>query len=313
MEISNKWPINLRIISAFSLVSGMLVVLSVIVLWAISGIEKDVKLLTTNTVPKLSHIASLRETVGLLQISTLRHILANDTKEKNQLEQVIRTTRDSVSKLLHRKDQIIFSEPGQALYNAILDRDTSYEILQGEIILLDKAGRMAEAQTLNTLQLRPQYDDYQNLLEQFKQYVTAEAQEREAAVLQTVFTIKNFCFFLAIVGLFISAGMSFIVIGVVKALRKQNRALQAEILERLRAETENKDLIDKLQQALESVKQLKGLLPICCSCKKIRNDTGYWERIETYIAEHSDAAFTHGICPDCAEKLYPSIYKKPSL
>jgi integral membrane sensor domain MASE1 len=61
---------------------------------------------------------------------------------------------------------------------------------------------------------------------------------------------------------------------------------------------------DKLRQALDEIKTLQGILPICSSCKKIRNDKGYWEQIESYITEHSDAEFTHGLCEDCVEKLY---------
>jgi hypothetical protein len=57
--------------------------------------------------------------------------------------------------------------------------------------------------------------------------------------------------------------------------------------------------------ALATVKKLSGLLPICAACKNIRNDCGYWEHIETYIREHSEAEFTHSICPACAERLYP--------
>ncbi len=60
----------------------------------------------------------------------------------------------------------------------------------------------------------------------------------------------------------------------------------------------------ELQKALASIKVLQGLLPICASCKKIRNDKGYWERLETYIHDHSEADFTHGICPECVKKLY---------
>jgi hypothetical protein len=60
---------------------------------------------------------------------------------------------------------------------------------------------------------------------------------------------------------------------------------------------------------LANIKTLSGLLPICASCKKIRDDKGYWNQIETYIKNHSDATFTHGICPDCMEKLYPDVYE----
>jgi hypothetical protein len=61
--------------------------------------------------------------------------------------------------------------------------------------------------------------------------------------------------------------------------------------------------IDGLKQAMNKISTLRGLLPICAACKKIRDDKGYWNRIETYIMEHSDADFSHGICPDCAKEL----------
>ena len=68
--------------------------------------------------------------------------------------------------------------------------------------------------------------------------------------------------------------------------------------------------ISQLQEALAKVKTLNGLLPICSSCKKIRDDRGYWKQLETYLKEHSDASFTHGLCPECLEKLYPDLYDK---
>ncbi|MDY6857377.1 MAG: response regulator [Thermodesulfobacteriota bacterium] len=63
----------------------------------------------------------------------------------------------------------------------------------------------------------------------------------------------------------------------------------------------------ELKLALDEVKRLRGILPICANCKKIRDDQGYWQQIETYIREHSEADFSHGICPDCLKKLYPKF------
>ncbi len=68
-----------------------------------------------------------------------------------------------------------------------------------------------------------------------------------------------------------------------------------------------RDTIAELQNALENVKQLSGLLPICASCKKIRDDKGYWTQIEGYIRDHSEAEFSHSICPDCTEKYYADL------
>ncbi len=63
----------------------------------------------------------------------------------------------------------------------------------------------------------------------------------------------------------------------------------------------------ELQESLDQVRQLSGLLPICSNCKKIRDDSGYWRRIEEYLSHHTQAQFSHGICPDCARKLYPDL------
>ena len=65
------------------------------------------------------------------------------------------------------------------------------------------------------------------------------------------------------------------------------------------------DRVAELEEAIASVKTLQGLLPICCYCKKIRDDGNYWHRVESYIAGHANVRFSHGICPDCSKRLYP--------
>ena len=74
-------------------------------------------------------------------------------------------------------------------------------------------------------------------------------------------------------------------------------------------EKQQQELISQLQEALSEIKTLKGFIPICASCKKIRDDKGYWNQLEAYISKHTDAVFSHGLCPDCAEH-YRSIMKK---
>ena len=75
--------------------------------------------------------------------------------------------------------------------------------------------------------------------------------------------------------------------------------------ERKRLEEEREKVILQLQDSLAKIKTLSGLLPICSSCKKVRDDRGYWTQIEAYISDHSEAEFSHGLCPECAKKLYP--------
>ena len=86
-----------------------------------------------------------------------------------------------------------------------------------------------------------------------------------------------------------------------------------DITERKQLEKDKETLIQKLQQSLETIKTLQGILPICASCKKIREDKDCWTHIEDYISRHSEADFSHGICPECAKKLYPEFYEKMVL
>jgi two-component system, cell cycle sensor histidine kinase and response regulator CckA len=80
-------------------------------------------------------------------------------------------------------------------------------------------------------------------------------------------------------------------------------AISRDITLRKQDEAERFKLIEELTESLKQVRTLSGLLPICASCKRIRDDQGYWRQVENYIAEHTNAGFTHGICPDCLEKF----------
>lgn len=98
----------------------------------------------------------------------------------------------------------------------------------------------------------------------------------------------------------------------VKELENRNIVLQ-RLVDRKTTELNNAN--QELQKRLKEIKTLSGLLPICASCKKIRDDKGYWNQIEDYITTHSEAQFSHSVCPQCCKKLYPELYdeimKKP--
>ncbi len=85
-----------------------------------------------------------------------------------------------------------------------------------------------------------------------------------------------------------------------REINQMSRLIEARKI----AEKEREKVIQSLKRALDEVKMLKGLIPICASCKKIRDDKGYWNQIESYIEQHSDAAFSHGLCPDCLDEIY---------
>jgi hypothetical protein len=105
------------------------------------------------------------------------------------------------------------------------------------------------------------------------------------------------------------------------SLQETNQELEKEIARRKESEAELRyyeeqleEMVDRrtkeLQLALANVKMLTGMLPICASCKNIRDDEGYWHQVEVYIRSHSEAEFSHGICPDCTTKLYPELHLK---
>ena len=110
-------------------------------------------------------------------------------------------------------------------------------------------------------------------------------------------------------------------VGVLTLVRKNGTRFSAELSSAMFTDTsgeqrtsmfirnvsERERIIGELHDALAKAKQLSGLLPICASCKKIRNDEGYWEDVAVYIREHSEADFSHGICPDCVQKLYGDL------
>ncbi len=97
-----------------------------------------------------------------------------------------------------------------------------------------------------------------------------------------------------------------------KELDTSNKNLNKEIEARIRSEKHRERVIKKLQATLAEVKTLSGLLPICAKCKKIRDDEGYWNQIETYFHKHSEIKFSHGLCTDCMDEMYgdEEWYKK---
>jgi hypothetical protein len=101
----------------------------------------------------------------------------------------------------------------------------------------------------------------------------------------------------------LAAAMLLMLVGSFVFILRRRSELITEIDQRTKLQDEQAVLINKLEEALTSVRTLRGLLPMCGWCKKIRDDKGYWEHVEQYLQLHTNATFTHGICPDCAEKF----------
>lgn len=102
---------------------------------------------------------------------------------------------------------------------------------------------------------------------------------------------------------------------IIKPISNKELVARIQAMERIKnaedalrkKEKEQEELIVKLQAALAEIKTLQGLIPICSSCKKIRDDEGFWDQLEAYLSKHTDAVFTHGLCPDCFHKAISEI------
>jgi hypothetical protein len=134
------------------------------------------------------------------------------------------------------------------------------------------------------------------------------------------FIIFSFCLFFVILSSSVFGWYSygnttvlrFIITYIIVAMIGYGLESSRELSNKLLAENNQVLLQEKqrLEIAIDEIKTLSDLLPICSSCKKIRDDKGYWNQIESYIASHTNAKFSHGICPDCAKRLYPEFYKE---
>jgi len=96
----------------------------------------------------------------------------------------------------------------------------------------------------------------------------------------------------------------------VKKQVQTNQQLKTEIGERVKAEADRDKIILNLQHALDEVETLRGILPICSFCKKVRDDEGYWEQVDVYLRKHSKVDISHGVCPVCTKEHYSEIYEE---
>ncbi len=90
-------------------------------------------------------------------------------------------------------------------------------------------------------------------------------------------------------------------------LRNNEIKIEKELADRIKIQKRLEKTVHELEEAFNEIKALRGILPICSYCKKIRDDEGYWNQLETYIQKHSEATFSHSICKECAEKYCPHL------
>jgi len=210
----------------------------------------------------------------------------NDTNiDLQELSQLAELTRDNPEQQKRLQDLAVAVKAVFAYDNKVIG-------------VYARQGPEAALQTNATLESKDTADRAINDLEKFTDEEKALLKTRDATEQKNYHHAAH----LLILGSMLVAGL----------LVLANYIATREMARRRRAEIEQRELIDKLQTALAEVKTLSGLIPICGWCKNVRSDTGYWQSVEHYVRAHTDATFTHGICPTCQEKFKADIVKANS-
>lgn len=188
--------------------------------------------------------------------------------------------------------ELIIGTEGRSLEKRTRQLFTEWKSIREEVFLLFHSGRRDEA----VLITKGKGADHVAKLEHKMLELAAYARKKADSFMQLAersqSRVENISVLLVLVGVCLAASIAFFT---VRHVLKVEKTLQQER--------------NELQKALSEIKTLSGMLPICSSCKKIRDDKGYWNQIELYIRERSEAEFSHSICPNCAEKLYGQLIK----
>jgi len=206
--------------------------------------------------------------------------LQNEIAVRKRAEAEMETAKNYAESLVNSLPGImyLFDEDGHYLkWNDNLERLSGYSA--------DELARISSLQTIRPADRERVRHAMQQVFEEGSSEIEAGFLTKEGRIVPFLFTGFRM----------VQAGKRYIV------------GIGVDISSLAAAKKEKEQLIAQLQDSLGKVKQLSGFLPICAACKKIRDDEGYWKQLEAYIREHSDVVFSHGICPECAKKLYPGV------
>ena len=211
--------------------------------------------------------------------------MENASNEVNKYEQLVYEQLDVIKKM-------IIGTEGQNLEKSTRQLFVDWKPIREEVFLLFHSGRKDEAALITKGKGADHVAKLEVTMLELTSYARKKADSFMQLAEQSQSRVENISVLLVLVGVFLSAFIAFFA---VRYVLKVEKVLLHER--------------NELQKALSEIKTLSGLLPICASCKKIRDDKGYWNQIELYIRDRSEAEFSHRICPLCAEKLYGHLEK----
>lgn len=220
------------------------------------------------------------------------HIQFDESSDINELRSDFRLTK---LKIYSNSGEVLFSTDPEDIGNTNTQKYFHEVVAKGNIvtkgITKETESLEGELMPVDVIETYVPMMSGKNFIGAVEIYydITAEKQQ-----LNKMLTRSSVLVFLIALGLLIA---SMVILFIEKKIIYKRKLMQKE----------RENLIADLQDAIAKINTLKGLLPICANCKKIRDDKDRWEQIEFYIREHSEAEFTHSICPECAKKLYPDL------
>lgn len=220
------------------------------------------------------------------------HIQFDESSDINELRSDFRLTK---LKIYSNSGEVLFSTDPEDIGNTNTQKYFHEVVAKGNIvtkgITKETESLEGELMPVDVIETYVPVMSGKNFIGAVEIYydITAEKQQ-----LNKMLTRSSVLVFLIALGLLIA---SMVILFIEKKIIYKRKLMQKE----------RENLIADLQDAIAKINTLKGLLPICANCKKIRDDKDRWEQIEFYIREHSEAEFTHSICPECAKKLYPDL------
>jgi len=290
MIASNEKTVKYKLVLGFLLVVLLFVLFRVISLRELQTVGNLTKMIYKH--PLVVSNAALIADINMIKMhrSMKDVILSNSANEFEKASNEVNKDEQLVYEQLDVIKERIIGTEGQNLEKITRKLFADWEPIREEVFLFFRSGRRDEAALITKGKGAGHVAKLEDKMLKLTSYAKNKADGFMQLAEKSQEKVENISVLLVLVGVFLSTVIAFFTV------RYVLRAEKALLHERY-----------ELQKALSEVKTLRGFLPICSSCKKIRDDTGYWNQLEAYIHNHTEAQLSHGICPDCVEKLYPDL------
>ena len=293
MTVLSEKTVKYKLAIGFLLVILLFVSFGVISLWEVHTLGNLTKMIYEH--PLVVSNAALNAAINMTKMHrSMKDVaLSNSLNEFEKASNEVNKYGQLVYEQLDVIREMIIGSEGQNLEKRTRQLFDNWKAIREEVFILFNSGRRDEA----ALVTKGKGADHVAKLEEKMLELTSYARKKADGLMQLAENsqsrVENISVLLVFGGGFLSAFIAFYTV------RHVLRVEKVLIYER-----------NELQKALSEIKTLSGLLPICASCKKIRDDKGYWNQIELYIRDHTEAEFSHSLCPICAEKLYGELIKE---